>query len=121
MGDMVWNIGKIPESTVNGDCFQKNSEVVLFLMREATLVHGLVSHPRTGRHTHCWIELDGCVFDYSNGHRVEHVPMEIFYRLGGILDSPDQLKRYDCERLLRNLLQSQHYGPWELPDDKVTD
>ena len=101
-----------------GDCYEANGK--LFLNRalmggegSLRLVHGEVSGqgPLEGvRYGHAWIEDGGTVVDVSNGRNIK-MPKAAYYALG---DIGDNVVRYNVEKFRRKLLQTEHWGPWDL-------
>lgn len=112
-----------------GNCFEVAARLITGEFRDhpnAWLVHGL---PRaTGgaaegmRIWHAWVEYDlpvessmegrpmfhvPVVVDRSNGND-ETIPMQLYYRLGGI----ERTWRYSREAAMVEMLTHEHYGPW---------
>lgn len=109
---------------VDGDCFQAAAAALADAPPDAMLVHGEVQHATIPhlRYTHAWIEYevpmpDGnslwMVRDTANGKDIT-VPAVLYYGLGQIDDAPGKLCRYTREQASRKMLQTGHYGPWDL-------
>jgi len=87
-------------------------------LKNATLVHGIPRHALSGvRYGHAWIEFGDRVYHPSNDGWVNHIPREVYYRVGHI--DEDETVRYEGDRKVRRMLvEHEHYGPWhEHPDD----
>jgi len=101
----------------DGDCFV--TAFHLFVLDEglvtfpdhARLVHGLVTHPQLGiKHLHAWVEVDGVVFDFSNGHRVI-MDRAGYYSAGGIEEG--DVVRYLRREAMGMVVATKTYGPWD--------
>ena len=103
----------------NGNCFCATAEALLLAPTGTQMVHGEVSHSQIQglRYAHAWVEFEaeGITWcrDVSNGKDVS-LPRELYYHLGQIRDEPGKLARYDRRQAARNMVESGHYGPWDL-------
>jgi hypothetical protein len=97
----------------NGDCFEVAVELMWNVFGEecdALLVHAMVTHPGTGRrHPHAWVEWAGSAIDMSNGLCVV-MPVELYRRLA----QHGKLIEYNRHEMAENLVESDHYGDWDL-------
>lgn len=99
---------------MGGDCYEVAAELVVAAEYPGyELVHASVWHPAVGRHGHAWVEVqepDGwyCI-DKSNGHD-KVVPRERYYALGKVED----VTRYTRLQTMYQLLEFEHYGPWDV-------
>lgn len=114
-----------------GDCYEA---AVHFMMDNLSykyrLCHGLVTGkgPMLGkRFGHAWVESSDdppsdipdlykdkfdwtvCI-DKSNGLDIE-LPRDVYYAFGGIYH--EEVKRYTREEMLKWMLKTNNYGPWE--------
>lgn len=109
----VW---PVPKAT--GNCFEAAAKELLSLSKRGEaryrLVHGEIvgQGPIEGiRHSHAWVldaETD-TVIDTSNGRRVE-APRVIYEAIARLQNKLEYGYREACIRLV----ESGHYGPWEL-------
>lgn len=101
----------------DGDCFQAAAIYILDEDDDAglVLVHGEVSGQ--GRlagvqYGHAWVEDDrGFVIDRSNG-RFLRLERAIYYMIGRIDEGTT--KRYTRREMCEKLVETKHYGPWDL-------
>lgn len=106
-----------------GNCFEIHVEILVDMvktkqdLKKYRLVHGSVYNEITGRHPHCWIEIDDKICrDMSNGLDVT-MTKEDYYRIGQIQD----VKKYTFKQMRLNLLRSGHYGQWNSNEDLFYD
>lgn len=104
-----------------GDCYEANGQ---YFMGEAVfpgsnktlrLVHGEVAGqgPLEGtNYGHAWVEDGGTVIDVSNGRNLR-MPKATYYAMGQI-DRINNMHVYTAERFRRRVLDSGHWGPWDL-------
>ncbi len=100
-----------------GNCFEKHGKMVLeYKAKELLLVHGEVSgqqHFEGIRFTHCWLENDTHVYDYSNNRELVF-PKEVYYLLGRILNDEGKLAKYTNKEAREFMIDKGTFGPWEL-------
>ena len=109
---------RVPSENKGGDCF----EVAAKFMFDATmygtknlglrLVHGEVTGQGAidgVKFGHAWVEDGGTVIDKSNGKDLR-LPKSLYYALGDISKTIE----YTYEEMRQKLLESGHYGPWDL-------
>jgi hypothetical protein len=118
---------------IGGDCFEVAAKMVVDdHTGRLTLVHGLVMGQAGGtatagkRHWHSWVERPDVlefgdrqhemtmVIDKSNGNNVE-LPAALYYHAGQIRQ--DDVRRYSRAEAIANMLEYEHYGPWDEDDD----
>ena len=81
------------------------------------LVHGLVigQGPIEGVvYNHAWIEEGDTVIDTSlkaQGRSTYKFPKEIYYAIGQI--NSKTIFRYSHKEMVKNILETENYGPWE--------
>lgn len=115
----------------DGDCFPVAANLFLndYDRPQAWLVHGQplgqAGNAAGLRHWHAWVEHeqtldfplpDGSfctvtliqVDDRANGRTVK-LPQSAYYSIGRI----ETVRRYDHPKVIRLLLETGHYGPWE--------
>ena len=101
---------------MHGDCYEVAGKYVMdncFMGDgDVLLVHGEV----TGqgkiagiKYGHAWVEKNGMVIDNSNGRNI-NVPVEFYYALGHI----ERTYKYNCEEMRKKILETKHWGPWDL-------
>lgn len=104
-----------------GDCFEVHARMVLdqwFKDRERPilLVHGVCigRGPIEGiEYSHCWLEENGMVYDFSNGKNIV-IPKFRYYELGQIKEGEGVLHRYTLKEAREMMSIIETYGPWEL-------
>jgi hypothetical protein len=100
-----------------GDCFAVAARAMIApFSPDLKLVHAYVSGqgPLKGkRFSHAWNEIGDVVFDNSNGNNLI-LRKEQYYKLGEIVTEPGQYQVYDPISAKKMMLQTKHYGPWEL-------
>lgn len=109
----------IPESSRGGDCYEVSGKYVMdhALMGNNPnlfLVHGIVvgQGPIEGvEYGHAWVEDNDECIDLSQGRDIR-MPKAIYYALGNI--DPSKQYRYSPEEMRRKILDSGHWGPWDL-------
>jgi hypothetical protein len=102
----------------DGDCYEAAGEYMVEhgLMRGESglvLVHGEVTGqgPIEGvKYGHAWVEQGGMVIDQSMGRDIR-MPRREYYTLGRI---GKNLHRYTLEQMRRKVLETEHWGPWDL-------
>ena len=103
-----------------GDCYESAGRFITnaIFMNNAPnnlmLVHGIVSGQGdlSGvEFGHAWIEEGNMVLDYSNGKEIE-MPKQLYYKIGKI--NPNKTYRYNVEETRKKILESGHWGPWDL-------
>lgn len=107
---------RIPSKNKGGDCYSAAGRYILDNMDpELILVHGIV----TGQGDiegiqfgHAWVEDGNRVIDVSNGRNIQ-LPKQFYYKLGKI----KKTKRYKREEALKKMLETGHFGPWELKSE----
>lgn len=104
-----------------GDCFEANGRWFLNNGQSRPnlrLVHGEVmgyGELKGLQHSHCWIEDDMFVLDFSKKHGPDGlcVPKFVYYAVGHI-DSIDNMIKYDRDTFLDRINQTGHWGAWDL-------
>tara|TARA_Y100000034_G_scaffold119774_1_gene161892 strand:+ start:1482 stop:1916 length:435 start_codon:yes stop_codon:yes gene_type:complete len=125
-----------PSSNKGGDCFEAAGKYMMEKCQiegcDIVLVHGEVAGqgPLRGiRYGHAWVEDSGTVIDRSNGRNLQ-LPKTIYYSLGQIASadmskwgkpefgqdvfSGGNLHKYTWEEARKKILDSGHWGPWDL-------
>lgn len=98
----------------NGDCFVVAGSYALN-HPEVILVHGIVTGQGAldgVRFPHAWVEIGGKIIDKSNGNDIK-INKELYYALGSI--DKKYLKKYNHKQLLKYVLDTENWGPWEKP------
>lgn len=114
---------------VGGDCYKTAGDFVLDskllgetrtnkikFIGEPHIVHaqvtgqGAISGLKYG---HAWVEDDVLVYDYSNGRKLE-IPKGLYYAVGKIKTTKPRYFKYTFEQARKKMLDSGHYGPWDL-------
>ena len=67
------------------------------------------------RFPHAWTEQGDMVLDNSNGNNIQ-MHKAVYYKLGGVEETPGAYATYNKEDTLKKLLSTQKYGPWDLDD-----
>ena len=100
-----------------GDCFQVAAQSMIYdNLPGLKLVHAYVTGqgPLEGqRYEHAWVEIGDGVIDKSNGRQLV-MRKEQYYKLGNVVERPGEYAVYDIDQARKKLLQTQHYGPWDL-------
>ena len=105
-----------PTGSITGNCFPSAFHLAKKLLdhgeMDVRICHGVVSG--TGRlvglrFPHGWVEIDDIVIDASNGRTVVFRRQE-YYALGEV----ESVVRYSVDDAVSFMLDSMHYGPWEL-------
>jgi hypothetical protein len=112
----------LSEKLTGGDCYEVHARALIDGTEEGLLCHGMVYHPKTGRHGHCWIERTltaewGAVVwcrDIANGHDVLW-PRDLYYRIGQVED----VKRYTRDEAAILMLGSGNHGPWNKAEERA--
>jgi predicted ABC-type ATPase len=65
------------------------------------------------KYGHAWVEDDVLVYDYSNGRKLE-IPKNLYYAVGKIKTTKPRYFKYTFEQARKKMLDSGHYGPWDL-------
>lgn len=93
-----------------GDCF----EVAYATAQQipgSEIVHGIplgqAGNAEGRRYWHAWVELNGLVFDFSNGLQVI-MRSERYYRIGDV----KLMWRFKEDEYEYQALNFEHYGPW---------
>lgn len=102
--------------SADGDCFEVSAKHILYANPDDILVHGMVSgqgNVKGVRYRHAWCEdfSGGMVIDKSNGRDIS-MPKDVYYALGNI--NPKEVIKYNFEEVRINILDHEHWGPWEL-------
>tara|TARA_B100000029_G_scaffold135788_1_gene130258 strand:- start:8417 stop:8728 length:312 start_codon:yes stop_codon:yes gene_type:complete len=96
-----------------GDCYAANGRWMIG-KDGYQLVHGVAILATDGKpFGHCWIEKGNQVLDFSNGKKVL-MNKKKYYELGGIPVKPYKLYKYTYLEMAKKLLQTEHWGPWDL-------
>ena len=117
--DLLLKEKNIPKKNTNGDCYQAAANIVVDLDEDTDLilVHGIVTGqgPIEGvEYGHAWVEDGGMVIDKSNGRDIT-MPKAMYYGLGNI--HKRNTIRYTREEAVKKMLDSGHYGPWDLKSE----
>ncbi len=100
-----------------GNCFEHHARMLLdYEVIGFTLVHGEISGQMTLkgiRIGHGWLEKEGIVYDFSNGKSIR-LPIEVYYKLGSIIDEPGKLHKYTRTEMCSMLIKHENWGCWEL-------
>ena len=115
----------------DGDCFRTAGRLVLDLhamgVREARLVHGLVTHPEYEfQHIHAWVEIEGFVLDYTYKLGFS-LPKAVYYAAGKI--TAEDTASYTEDQARTEMCNHEHWGPWDggliskerIPEEFATD
>ncbi|MCK5537606.1 MAG: hypothetical protein KAI79_12320 [Bacteroidales bacterium] len=102
--------------TADGTCFI-DSQRYMDEHKNLKLVHGLV----TGqgdiegiRYNHSWVEDGDTVIDPAakeRGKRTYKFPKELYYAIGDIKENTTF--RYTYKEMIKNMIKTENYGPWE--------
>jgi len=109
-------LSKILEYKAGGDCFEANGrEFIELATKDDTmkLVHGEVTGQgkvEGKRFWHCWIEVGNrTVLDFSERREIT-MDKDDYYEIGKIDER--QVKKYDHDTVLKNIIKHEHWGPW---------
>ena len=102
-----------------GDCYEAAGRFItdagMFGSDEdLTLVHGIVSGQGelTGiDYGHAWVEDGNIVIDKANGRDLK-IPKQVYYSIGNIEKS--KTYRYTIRETRKKIVDSGHWGPWDL-------
>lgn len=112
--------GKVNKN--KGDCYQSSGRIVLndgrgisfvgkpYLVHAEVRGQGELGNLRFG---HAFIEDDKYVYDYSNDRELK-IPKEFYYFLGDIKTTEPKYYRYTFTQARKKMLESGHFGSWEL-------
>lgn len=104
-----------------GDCFKVAGRAMITPeVPEIKLVHAYVTGqgPTAGkRFSHAWNEVGDVVLDYSNGRQVVMRKPQ-YYQLGQITTEPGEYAVYDDTQAKKRMVQTRHWGPWDLDPAK---
>ena len=103
----------------SGDCYKAAVNVLMQNTNDGVLVHGMVDGQGklTGiRFGHAWVELDNKVLDYSNGKKLT-LPKKAYYSMGNV--EPKECKYYKYKEAATFMLDTGHYGPWEMSGEPI--
>lgn len=86
---------------------------------ELNVIHANVTRSTDGlRHCHAWVEFfvpkigRTLALDFANGHH--YIGDAAEYRgCGEVTTEPEEYAEYDYMRACSEMLDSEHYGPWE--------
>ena len=99
---------------MKGDCYAANGRWMIGQDDSYQLVHGVAILATDGKpFGHCWIEKGNQVLDFSNGKKIL-MNKKKYYELGGIPVKPYKLYKYTYLEMAKKLLQTEHWGPWDL-------
>lgn len=110
-----------------GNCYESAFEYVLEMHRlgneEFVLVHGLPTMQAGGptpgeKYCHAWVEVGDFVLDRtaSKDGSTLTLPKIVYYELGQI----SEVVRYTFSEAARKVVESGHYGPWDVKFDKFS-
>ena len=111
----------IKEAKACGDCFVVAGRAMIDpQLPGMSLVHAYVSGQgklQGKRFAHAWNEYGDVVFDYSNGRKVV-MRKEQYYKIGNVSTEPGEYAVYDDTETKKKILQTKHWGPWDLDPGK---
>jgi len=104
-----------------GDCYYIAGKFMMDLGKndDHLLVHSMVDGrgPLEGiRFGHAWIEYEDMVIDKSNG-KYREIPTDLYYTLGNV--RKEDTKYYTHDEMIKWLLETEHWGPWEMSGDPI--
>ena len=109
---------RVKLSSSGGDCYEANGRYFMdncYRDPDLRLVHGEVmgqGELQGISYGHCWCEKGNQVLDFSNGRNIK-IDKKIYYLLGKI-DRLNNTHVYDQKTFNENILEFQHWGPWDL-------
>ena len=101
-----------------GNCYKANANKILWdaKFQDAVLIHGVVKNGKDNKPMgHCWIELDGVCYDFSNNKEWE-VKKAVYYIAGWINTYQAggyTNYKYTKKQVQENILTIGHWGAWE--------
>jgi len=105
-----------------GDCYEVSGNAMIDSnLPGLKLVHAHVTGQGSlegKRYAHAWNEIGDVVLDTSNGRQIV-MPKEQYYSLGNVRIVPGDYAIYDAEEARKKLVKHEHYGPWDLDDEKA--
>lgn len=115
----------------DGDCYETAGRIILNMhslskkldLSNAKVVHALVhgqGELEGVRFGHGWIELNGTVYDYSNGNDIEF-PARAYHAIGHVEKKKGFYAEYDQVEFREKILDSGHWGPWDIDHSKEGD
>jgi hypothetical protein len=123
---------KIPKENKGGNCYEMAGKIAMgiwsvemFADKETSypdfigtpyVVHAEVSGQGaiSGlRYGHAWVEDDMFIYDYSNGRKIIF-PKELYYAIGNVITKKPKYFKYTFDEARKKMLESGHYGSWEL-------
>jgi hypothetical protein len=123
---------KIPKENKGGNCYEMAGKIAMgiwsvemFADKETSypdfigtpyVVHAEVSGQGaiSGlRYGHAWVEDDMFIYDYSNGRKIIF-PKELYYAIGNVIPKKPKYFKYTFDEARKKMLESGHYGSWEL-------
>jgi len=117
--------GKTEAINKKGDCYEVTGNVAMsnsktigthYFKGTPYIVHAEVTGQgaiKDIRYGHAWIEDDINVYEYSNGNEIT-IPIELYYKWGKVNRSPNKYYKYTFNDAINKMLDTQHYGPWDL-------
>ncbi len=106
-----------------GDCFEVSGRFILNIRYKESaasldedsdfkLVHAIVMNSVTGDPmSHAWLEVNGMAMDLANG-KSALLPREHYYELGKPVHGT--IHKYTPKEASEKMLESGHFGPWEI-------
>lgn len=107
-----------------GNCFEVAGNAMIHSdMPGLKLVHAYVSGQgrlEGKRFLHAWNEMGDVVIDKSNGNNIV-MRKEQYYDLGKVSTAPGEYATYDSKQAIDKMVETKHYGPWDLDETKTQD
>ena len=123
---------KIPKENKGGDCYEIAGKIAMGIWSVEMLADNETSYPDfigtpyvvhaevsgqgaiSGlRYGHAWVEDDMFIYDYSNGRKIIF-PKELYYAIGNVITKKPKYFKYTFDEARKKMLESGHYGSWEL-------
>jgi len=112
-----------------GDCYYASGQLIMrdflnkidykgtpYLVHAEVQGQGEISDIRFG---HSWIEDEDMVYDYSNNRELQ-IPKHIYYLMGDVkTDNPKKYRKYTFDEARAKMVESGHYGCWDLETEYV--
>lgn len=106
-----------------GDCFEVHGrfmsigisdyrdDINVIQLPGMMLAHGVaINEADNLPFSHCWIELDNLVFDFSNDRDLK-INKSTYYTKGKI--DPKTVILYTAEQVMDKILKTHNWGPWD--------
>lgn len=119
--EFILDESKILHEQDGGDCFEAAGRAMISpKLPGLKLVHAYVSGQGTlkgKRFPHAWNEIGDVVLDNSNKRNIV-MRKEQYYKIGNVRQEPGEYAVYDDVEAKKKMLQTKHWGPWDLDPDK---